>query len=74
MDITIQEVHTYNDLVKNGKAEELILPGVGPNTMLFTSVDEYDKVYFYNNQEGIKIYPGEETIGKIKKVLTNLAK
>lgn len=74
MQLTIQEVHTYNNLVNSGKAEPLKFPTVDSSTLLFTSVDENDNVFFYNNQEGIKIYPGLDTVQKIKNVLTNLAK
>jgi hypothetical protein len=74
MKLTVQEVHTYNNLVNEGKAEVLSLPAVSDDAILVTKVDENDEVYFYDLVENINIYPGKKTIEKIKNTLALLDK
>ncbi len=74
MKLTVQEVHTYNNLVNEGKAEVLSLPAVSDDAILVTKVDENDEVYFYDLVENINIYPGKKTIQKIKNTLALLDK
>jgi hypothetical protein len=74
MKLTVQEVHTYNNLVNEGKAEVLSLPAVSDDAILITKVDENDEVYFYDLVENINVYPGKATIKKIKNTLALLDK
>lgn len=74
MELTIQEVHTYNDLVKQGKVDKLVLTGVNNDAILITKVDENDKIYFLDLESRIKIYPGINTIEKIKNAIDNQKK
>lgn len=70
MNLTIQEVHTYYSLVNSGEAEKLEFPGID-NTIggsfILPKLDDEDKVYFYDSISKTKIYPGLETVEKIKK-------
>ena len=66
MDLTIQEVHSYNDLVKMGKEEQLQLSGVDNDTVVIPQLDEFDNVYFLDLASRAKIYPGINVIEKIK--------
>jgi len=69
MDLTIREVHTYYSLVNSGEAEELMLPGVDNTpggSFVLPKLDGEDKVYFYDSISKTKIYPGLDTIEKIK--------
>jgi hypothetical protein len=74
MKLTVKEVHTYNDLVKEGKADPLSLPALSEDAIVITKVDENDEVYFYDLVENINIYPGKKTIEKIKNTLALLDK
>jgi hypothetical protein len=74
MKLTVKEVHTYNNLVKEGRAEALSLPGVSDDAIVITKVDENDEVYFYDLLENVTIYPGKNTIKKIKDILALLDK
>lgn len=67
--LTIQEVHSYNNLVNAGKAEPLRLTGVDPDAIVISKIDENDKVYFHELGSKIKIYPGINIIEKIKNTL-----
>lgn len=74
MELTIQDIHTYNNLVKEGKVEPLKFAGMGPSefaSILLPNLDEDGKVYLYDVSEKIKIYPGISTIEKIKKAIDN---
>lgn len=75
MKITIQEVHTYNDLVNKGKAEALNLPGCDTSEfggLVIPRLDENDEVYFHDLASGVNVYPGINTIEKIKKTIDNV--
>jgi hypothetical protein len=74
MKLTVQEVNTYNNLVKAGKAEPLVLPALSEEAIIVTRVDENDEVYFYDLLENINVYPGKNTIKKIKNALALLDK
>jgi hypothetical protein len=74
MKLTVKEVHTYNNLVKEGRVEALSLPGVSDDAIVITKVDENDEVYFYDLLENVTIYPGKNTIKKIKDILALLDK
>ena len=65
----MQEVHTYNDLVNKGEAEAIIFPGCDESELVLPRLDENDDVYFYNLSSGTNIYPGINTIEKIKKAI-----
>lgn len=69
MDLSIQEVHTYNDLVKAGKADELDIVGVDDAPIIVTRLDDNDQVYFYDIVSKVKVYPGINMIEKIKKAI-----
>jgi len=72
MKLTVKEVHTYNNLVNEGKADPLNLPAVSEDAILIAKVDENDDVFFYDLLENVNIYPGKGTIEKIKKALALL--
>lgn len=74
MKLTAQEIHTYNDLVKKGLVDPLSLPGASDDAILITKIDDYDQVYFFDLVENINIYPGRNTIEKIKNALAMLDK
>lgn len=74
MDLTIQEVHTYNNLVTEGKAERIPLTGVDDDAIVIPKLDEFDKVYFYDLSSKSKIYPGINIIEKIKKTIDSQRK
>jgi hypothetical protein len=68
MKLTIQEVHSYYNLVKNGEAEELKFPGIDNSpggSFIIPRLDENDDVYFYDTLSKSKVYPGLDTIKKI---------
>jgi hypothetical protein len=68
MELTIQQVHSYYNLVNNGEAEELIFPGIDNTpggSLIIPKLDENDQVYFYDMISKTKIYPGLDTIKKI---------
>ena len=72
MELTIQEVHTYNNLVKSGEADPLTLPGCDGSELVIPRLDENDHVYFYDLSSGTTVYPGINTIEKIKKSIDKL--
>ena len=75
MELTIQEVHYYNDLVKEGIEEPLDLPGCDTSEfggLVIPRLDEDDRVYFYDLASGVSVYPGINTIEKIKKAIDNI--
>lgn len=74
MELTIQEVHSYNNLVKAGKAEPLRLTGVDYDAIVIPKLDENDQVYFFDLDSRVKIYPGINIIEKIKKSIDNQKK
>ena len=68
MKLTIQEVHSYYNLVKEGKAEELVLPGIDNSpggSFIIPRLDENDEVYFYDTLSKTKITPGLDLVKKI---------
>ena len=72
MDLTIQQVHTYYNLVNSGKAPALDLPGIDNSpggSFIMPQLDENDKVCFYDAISKTKIYPGQNTIDKIQEVV-----
>lgn len=71
MDLTIQEVHSYNNLVKAGKAVPLVLTGVDPDAIVIPKLDEDDKVFFFDLDSRVKVYPGINTIEKIKNAIAS---
>jgi len=74
MHITIQEVHTYNNLVKAGVEEPLELPGCDTSEfggLVVPRLDENNRVYFHDLSSGVNVYPGRNTIEKIKKAIDN---
>lgn len=71
MNLSIQEVHSYNNLVKAGKAEPLVFTGVDKDAIVIPKLDEDDKVYFLDLDSRAKVYPGLNTIEKIKKAIDN---
>ena len=69
MELTLKDVHTYSFLVKEGRAEELYLPGMDESEnskLVVPKIDENSKVYFYDISSKTKVYPGVEMIKKIK--------
>lgn len=74
MNLTIQEVHTYNDLVKAGKAEELKLSGVDDGTVVIPQLDESGVVYFLDLSSRARVYPGRNMMEKIKKAIDSQEK
>ena len=74
MELTIQEVHTYNNLVTEGRAEKIPLTGVDDDAIVIPKLDEFDKVYFYDLSSKSKIYPGINIIEKIKKTIDSQRK
>jgi len=72
MELTIQEVHSYNDLVKEGIEKPLDLPGCDTSEfggLVMPRLDEDDRVYFYDLASGVSVYPGINTVEKIKKAI-----
>lgn len=69
MELTIQEVHTYNNLVKEGKITPFKIPGAGDDSILLPNLDDDGKVYLHDITEGIKIYPGVNTIEKMRNAI-----
>ena len=69
MDLTIQEVNHYNNLVKYGKALQILCP-FNENEefpdMVISRLDSSDKVYFYCLSCQASFYPGINTVEKIK--------
>lgn len=69
MELTIQEVNFYTDLVRRGKAVPVFCPFSDnedfPDIMI-SMVDENDKVYFKCLSCKADVYPGLNTIEKIR--------
>jgi hypothetical protein len=65
MDLTIQEVNYYNDLVKNNKALKIECKFDASDTIV-SKVDSSDKVFFYCLGCQTSFYPGINLIEKIK--------
>jgi len=74
MELTIQEVHSYNNLVKAGIVPELKLSGVDDDTVVIPQLDELGQVYFLDLASRAKVYPGKNTIEKIKKAIDSQKK
>ena len=69
MELTLKDVHTYSFLVKEGRAEELYLPGMNESEnskLVVPKIDEDFKVYFYDISSKTRVYPGVDMIKKIK--------
>lgn len=45
--VSIQEIHFYNNLVKNQQVSNLIFCPINNDDIIVTKVDKYDKPYFY---------------------------
>lgn len=65
MKLTMQDVHTYNNLVKEGKAEPL---GDFDQIIIPRLVDN-DEVVLYDISSGTVIRPGLNLTEKIKKAI-----
>jgi len=69
MDVTIQEINLYNNLVKEAKAIKILCP-FNENEqfpdIVISRVDSSEKVYFYCLSCQTSFYPGIDTIEKIK--------
>jgi len=75
MTLTIQEVHSYYNLVNSGDAPVLEFPGIDNTpggSFILPSLDDNDQVYFYDSISKAKIYPGLDTIEKIKKCIAKI--
>lgn len=65
MKLTMQEVHTYNNLVKEGKAQPL-----GDfDQMIIPRLVDNDEVVLYDLSSGTIIRPGINLIEKIKSTI-----
>lgn len=65
MQISIQEVHYYNDLVNKGLAEKITCP-ISETDIVISKLDNENKVYFYCVSCHTSFYPGINMIEKIK--------
>jgi hypothetical protein len=65
MELTIQEVSYYNDLVKNDKALKIECQFDASDTIV-SKIDSSDKVFFYCLGCQTSFYPGINLIEKIK--------
>ena len=69
MQLSIQEVTLYNDLVKENKAVQILCP-FNENEefpdLVISRVDSSEKVYFYCLSCQTSFYPGIDMIEKIK--------
>lgn len=68
MEISIQEVHSYLNLVNEGRAEKINCPLNETDTVI-SKIDESNKVFFYCISCNTKFYLGINKIQKIKKYL-----
>lgn len=68
MEISIQEVHSYMNLVNEGRAEKIICP-LDKESNNIAKIDNKDKVYFYCLSCKSNFYLGINTIQTIKKYL-----
>lgn len=69
MQVTIQELNFYNDLVKNKKALPIICPfdkSKEFSDIVITKIDDNDKVYFHCISCKSNFYPNTDMIQKIK--------
>jgi len=71
MDITIQDVHTYLNMVRAGTADPIVLSN-SDSTLIIPALDKDEKVYFRDLSEGINIYPSLDTIKIIRKTIDSL--
>jgi hypothetical protein len=65
MELTIQEVNYYNELIKNNKATKIECR-FGTDDTVISKVDSSDKVFFYCLGCQTSFYPGIDLIQKIK--------
>jgi hypothetical protein len=65
MDLTIQEVNHYNELVKNNKALKIECQFDSEDTII-SRVDSSDKVFFYCLGCRSSFYPGINLIERIR--------
>jgi hypothetical protein len=65
MDLTIQEVNYYNNLVKNNKALRIECQ-FDKEDIIISRVDSSDKVFFYCLGCRSSFYPGINLIERIK--------
>lgn len=65
MELTIQEVNYYNELVKNNKAVKIECR-FGADDTVVSKIDSSDKVFFYCLGCQSSFYPGINLIEKIK--------
>ena len=65
MDLTIQEVNHYNNLVKNKKALRIECQ-FDANDTVVSKVDNSDKVFFYCLGCRSSFYPGINLVQRIK--------
>jgi hypothetical protein len=65
MELTIQEVNHYNDLVKNNKALRIECQFDKEDTII-SRVDSSDKVFFYCLGCRSSFYPGINLVERIK--------
>jgi hypothetical protein len=65
MDLTIQEVNYYNDLVKNNKALKIECQFDSEDTII-SRVDSSDRVFFYCLGCRSSFYPGINLVQRIK--------
>lgn len=68
MEISIQEVHSYLNLVNEGRADKINCP-LNETDIIITKLDDNDKVYFQCLSCKTTFYPGINLIQKIKKYL-----
>lgn len=65
MELRIQEVHYYNDLVNKGFAEKISCP-MDETDIVISKLDEKNEVFFYCISCKTSFYPGINLIEKIK--------
>jgi hypothetical protein len=68
MEISIQEIHSYLNLVNEGKAEKINCP-LNETDIVISKIDENNKVFFQCISCNTKFYLGINKIQKIKKYL-----
>ena len=68
MEISIQEVHSYLNLVNEGRAEKIICP-LDKESNNIVKIDGHEKVYFYCLSCKSNFYLGISSIQKVKKYL-----
>lgn len=69
MELSIQEVHSYLNLVNEGRADRINCPFYETDTII-TKLDEDDRVYFECLSCKTTFYPGINLMQKIKKYLS----